>query len=199
MTEVQPPESSSTPEQRIEDAWSNFMDVMERNIPQTGIFLRLEKKDPYGIEKPYGGDQRAFILIEPVEDTTQYVVISRKGARGANRKEIESMFNDALDNVRQGLPQSILDAEYMNVSETYGGSPFIQVANAVIIRLDSEMEEEVVKKAIARSIELVKTSSVTDQEIHKAKSLSAFLDTLSSGETGPSSPPISPPTPPSNP
>jgi len=195
------PEAVGSPrnlEAEKEAAWSKFMDDMENKLPQTGqYFLRLGKKTG-----AHMSDNRAFILIKPVfdpkEGTAQYVVISRKGARGTNQKDIESNFQRELNNVRQSFPN---DLERV-ISDTvirqeYIGSPFIQFlkhggGGRTIINMDSEMEEEAVKTAIKESMELVKTTAA-EHQISKANSLSAFLDTLLPGEAGPSAPP-SPPT-----
>lgn len=181
------------------------MDDMEAKLPQTGpYFLSLGKKGRMAAQS--GNDHRAFILIKPTfdkeKDIAQYIVISRKGARSAGQKDIESIFYDSLENVRKGSPQNLQNLSYVVVDQQKIGPPFLFVqgegptGNRISSHMEmgSEVEEHVVKTAIKESIELVKATAA-EQQITKAKSLSTFLDTLSPGETGPSAPPpIPPPT-----
>lgn len=190
-----------------ENAWSKFMDDMQIKLPQTGpYFLSLGgKRRVPGFE---GNDNRAFVLIKPVfdkdKDTAQYVVISRKGARGARQKDIESNFYESLDNVRKGFPQNLQKLSMVVINQQVAGPPSLLVRGEgtngsffANIAMDSDMEEQAVKDAIRGSTELVKTSAA-EYQVTKANSLSAFLDTLSPGETGPSAP-TAPPTPSTSP
>lgn len=209
MAEDQPPRLDSQPrdlEREKETAWSNFMDDMERKLPQTGPYFLFLGKKGY-MPNQSGDDHRAFIPIKPVfdkaNDIAEYIVISRKGARSVSQKDIESILYDSLDNVRKGFPQNLQDLSHVVVEQHRTGPPFLYLqgkgvkGDSISARIDmnAEVEEQVVQTAIKESIELVKTSAA-EHQIAKAKSLSSFLDTLSSGETGPSAPnPL--PTPPS--